>query len=74
MTTGKEFHEALKKAKVTQAEFAREMGVQRSTIVDLCARSEIKPFWAHALAGLVAKRTAKMLLEISELSKRKENQ
>lgn len=62
--TGSEFKAALKAAGYTQAAFAQVMGVHRETIGKQCAADKVEPYWAYALAGLVAATSAEAVMEI----------
>lgn len=59
--TGNEFRTALQDAGFTQKEFAETMGVHRTLIGRQFAAPEVDPYWAYALAGLLAVRTSKTI-------------
>ena len=56
--TGQEFKKAIKAAGFSQGEFAAAMGVHRTTIGERFKLAVVEPYWVHALAGLVAARSA----------------
>ncbi|EIU5018191.1 TPA: hypothetical protein ACGJ68_006802 [Pseudomonas aeruginosa] len=64
--TGQEFELAIKAAGYNQARFAKVMGVHRQTIGSLCQSGEVARYWAYALAGLVASKSARTVASIVE--------
>jgi transcriptional regulator with XRE-family HTH domain len=62
--TGTEFRDALKAAGYTQAAFAHLMGVHRERIGKQCQAAQIDVYWAYALAGVVAGKSAGAVLSI----------
>ncbi|MDR5791752.1 helix-turn-helix transcriptional regulator [Caballeronia sp. LP003] len=66
--TGAEFRAALKEAGYSQSSFADLMGVHRNRIIARCKALEVEPYWAYALAGLIAVNAAKKIGNISPRS------
>ncbi len=62
--TGQEFEQAVKAAGYTQKRFAEIMGVFRTTIARAYQSAEVEPFWVYALAGLIASKSTKEIIDI----------
>lgn len=64
--TGQQFELAIKAAGYNQVRFAKVMGVHRQTIGSVCQSGEVPRYWAYALAGLVAAKSARCVTAVVE--------
>lgn len=64
--TGEEFKAAIKNAGYNQATFAELMKVHRQTIGAQCQASVVDPYWAYAIAGVVAIKSAASVMAIAK--------
>ena len=69
--TGNEFEQAVKAAGYTQKKFGEVMGVYRTTIANQYQSAEVEPFWVYALAGLIASKSTKEILDIVSKANKK---